>query len=60
MCGCFQVLSPILKLKTYIKEHLDSSLTITQVPTKEYGKNQVNFPWTLKGNINSALRYIKL
>ena len=37
-----------------------SSLTITQVPTKKYWKNPVNFPWSLKENINSALRYIKL
>ena len=48
--GCLQVLSPLLKLKTYIKEHLDSCFTITQVHTKEYWKNPVNFPWTLKEN----------
>ena len=55
--GCLQVLSPLLKLKTYIKEHLGSCLTITLVPTKEYWKNLVNFPWMLKENINCALRY---
>ena len=31
-----------------------------KVPTKEYWKNLVNFPWTLKEHINSALRYIEL
>ena len=46
--GSLQVLSPLLKLKSYIKQHLDSCLTITQVHTKEYWKNPVNFPWTLK------------
>ena len=49
--GCLQVLSPLLKLKTYRKGHLDSCLTITQVPTKEYWKNSVNFSWTFKENI---------
>ena len=58
--GCLQVLSSLLKLKTYIKEHLDSCLTITQVPRKEYQKNPVNFPCTLKEKINCAMRYIEL
>ena len=31
-----------------MKEHLDSCLMITQVHTKEYWKNLVNFPRTLK------------
>ena len=35
--------------------HIDSCLTITQVCMKEYWKNPVNFPWTLKGNINSEI-----
>ena len=33
---------------------------VTQVPTKEPEKNSMNFPWTLKENINFALRYRKL
>ena len=47
---CLQVVSPLLKLKTYIKGNLDSCLTIAEVPTKEYWKNQIIFPWTLKEN----------
>ena len=54
---CKFEVSPLLKLKTYIKEHLYSCLTITRVTTKEYWKNLVNFPWMLKENINCALRY---
>ena len=50
--GCLQVLTPLLKFRTSIKDHLHSCLTITQVRTKEYWKNPVNFPWTLKENIN--------
>ena len=52
MYGCLQVLTPLLKFRTSIKDHLHSCLTITQVRTKEYWKNPVNFPWTLKENIN--------
>ena len=32
--GCLQALSPLLKLKTYIKEQIDSCLSIIQLPTK--------------------------
>ena len=60
MYGFSQVLSPLINMNTYAKEHLDSCLTIAEVATKEYWKNPVNFQWTLKESINSALRYIKL
>ena len=35
---CLQVLSPLLKLKIYIKEELDSCLTITKFLQKNIGK----------------------
>ena len=57
--GCLQVLSPLLKSKTYNKDNLDSCLVITQVPTKEYWKNPVYFPWTLKENIKLYIEIYK-
>ena len=54
---CLQV---SLKLKSYIKEHRDRCLTITHVSAKESQKNWINIRWTLKENINTAIRLIKL
>ena len=46
--GCWQVLSLLLKLKTYIKDHLDSCLAITQVPTKKIWEKSGEFSMHVK------------
>ena len=50
----------LTKIENLLKRAFRFMLTMTQAPTKEHWKYLVNFPWTLKENINSALRYIKL
>ena len=56
----FASLQSLTENESLHKKALRFILTIIQVPTKEYWKNLVNFPWALKETINSALRYIKL
>ena len=50
----------LTKIENFHKRALRFILDDNSNSTKESWKNPVNFPWTLKENINYALRYIKL
>ena len=50
----------LTKIENLHKRGVRFMLDDYKVPTKEYWKNLVNFPWTLKEHINSAMRYIEL
>ena len=50
----------LTKIENFHKRALRFMLDDNSNSTKESWKNPVNFPWTLKENINYALRYIKL
>ena len=50
----------LTKIENLHKRALRFMLHGYQVPTKEPEKNSINFPWTLKENMNFALKYRKL